>query len=169
MTVWLLLLITSVIATISAVFAMLAFHRIGRFASGPVHERLHALLRGEVDRILRFGDEQSRGLREELGGTIRGFQDSTLKAFRELGDALANRINEFGIRMDAGVKAIDDRAIAIGHKLDHDIVHMGEDGGRARDVLRHGQTATASLKRLWIAFKCPAQPIQLLIEQGAMN
>ena len=99
-----LLLLASVVATISAVFAMLAFHRLGRFASGPAHEQLQALLRGEVDRILRFGDEQSRGLREELGGTIRGFQDSTLKAFRELGDALATRINEFGNRMDAGVR-----------------------------------------------------------------
>jgi hypothetical protein len=28
--------------------------------------------------------------------TMRGFQDSTLKVFCELGDALATRINEFG-------------------------------------------------------------------------
>jgi hypothetical protein len=32
------------------------------------------MLHGEVDRILQFGDGQSRGLREELGGTMRGFQ-----------------------------------------------------------------------------------------------
>jgi DNA recombination protein RmuC len=131
-----LLLLTSVLAAISAVFAMLAFHRMAHFASGPAQAQLHALVRCEVDRLLRFGDEQSRGLREELGGAIRGFQDSTLKAFRELGDALATRINEFGNRMDAGVKAIDDRAVAIGHKLDHDIAHMGEDAGRAREALR---------------------------------
>jgi DNA recombination protein RmuC len=144
-----LLLLTSGIATVSAVFAMLAFRRIGWFANSPAPEQLHAVLRGEVDRILRFGDEQSRGLREELGGTIRGFQDSTLKAFRELGDVLATRINEFGNRMDAGVKAIDDRVVAIGHKLDHDIGHMGEDAGRARDALRQmieGKLDDAALK-----------------------
>ena len=67
---------------------------------------------------------------------MRGFQDSTLKAFRELGDAFATRVNEFGNRMDAGVNTMDARAVAIGNKLDNDMVQMGEYASRAREELR---------------------------------
>ena len=132
----LLLLLTSGAATIAAASAMLAFRRIGRLVNSDALEQLQALVRGETDRILRFGDAQSRGLREELGGTIRGFQDGTITTFRVLGDALTTRINEFGNRMDAGVKAIDDRTVAISQKLDHDVAQIGEDAGNARDALR---------------------------------
>jgi len=132
-----LLLLAFATTVVSAFCAILAFWRIGRVVAIPTDEQLRDLLRGEGDRVIQFGDGQSRGLREELGGTIRGFQDSTLKAFRELGDALAIRINEFGIHMDAGVKAVDERALAIGEKLNHDIAQMGEEAHRARDALRH--------------------------------
>jgi DNA recombination protein RmuC len=131
-----LLILASTGATISAAFAILVFYRMNSFASGPAQERLRVMLHGEVDRILQFGDGQSRSLREELGGTMRGFQDSTLKVFRELGDTLAIRIDEFGNRMDAGVNTMDARAVALGAKLDNDIVQMGEHASCARDVLR---------------------------------
>jgi DNA recombination protein RmuC len=128
-----LLVITSVAALCAAVVAILAYRRVGRLTSGLTDEQL----RSHIDRILQFSDGQSRNLREEIGGTMRGFQDSTLKAFRELGDALATRMNEFGLRMDAGVKMIDERALAIGEKLNHDIAQMGEEATSARDALRH--------------------------------
>jgi DNA recombination protein RmuC len=138
-----LLFLTSAAATISATFAILVFFRINGSASRSAQEQLRVVLHGELDRILQFGDGQSRGLREELGGTMRGFQDSTLKVFRELGDTLATRIDEFGSRMDAGVNTMDARAVALGAKLDNDIVQMGEHASCARDVLR--QTIEAKL------------------------
>lgn len=69
-----LLILTSATATISATFAILVFYRMNGLASGGAPEQLRVMLHGEVDRILQFGDGQSRGLREELGGTMRGFQ-----------------------------------------------------------------------------------------------
>jgi DNA recombination protein RmuC len=131
-----LLIFASAAALFAAVFGVLALRRLGQMTTGPALAEVNELLRGEVDRILQFGDGQSRGLREEIGGMMRGFQDSTLTAFRELGDALAGRMNEFGIRMDAGVKTIDERALLMGNKLDQDIAHMGEEANRARDALR---------------------------------
>jgi DNA recombination protein RmuC len=98
---------------------------------------------GEVEHLRQSGETQSRSLREELGGSLRGFQDSTLKAFLELGDALRVRISEFGNRMDAGVKSVDDQATAIAKKLDADIAHLGEDAANAREALR--QTIEAKL------------------------
>jgi hypothetical protein len=77
-----LFVINSVAALCAAVFAILTYRRAGHLTSGPTDEQL----RSHIDRILQFSDGQSRNLREEIGGTMRGFQDSTLKAFRELGE-----------------------------------------------------------------------------------
>ena len=136
MTIQLLLIATSA-AAISAMFAIVTLLRVRQIPTVLRPEQLAELLRGEVEHVRQFGEAQSRGLREELGGGLRGFQDSTLKAFRELGDALGARISEFGMRMDAGVKSIDDRSTAIAKKLDDDIAHLGEEAANAREVLRH--------------------------------
>src|SRR5262249_51567742 len=101
------------------------------------------LLRTEFDRQRQFTDLQSQGLRQEIGDNIRGFQSTTLGAFRDLGESLNSRILEFGTRLDAGIKTIDDRAAAIGMKLDSDIQQMGEDATKNRDTLR--QTVEAKL------------------------
>ena len=131
MTITLLVIATA--AALGAAVAVVAlYRRIARFTSGPTEEELHS----QIDRVLQFSDGQSRNLREEIGGTMRGFQDSTLMAFRELGDALVTRMNEFGARMDASVKAIDNRALKIGETLNHDIAEMGKEAGSARDALR---------------------------------
>lgn len=112
------------------------------------------LLRVEGDRQRQAGDEQSRSLRQELADSARGFQETTLKAFTDLGQGLGQRINDFGTRLDTGIKAIDDRAAQIGTKLDADMKHMGEEAGKNRDALRQsieaklddsaGKQATAS-------------------------
>jgi hypothetical protein len=49
-------------------------------------------MRDHVDRVLQFIDGQSRNLREEVGGAIRGHQDSSLRAFHGFEDVLAARI-----------------------------------------------------------------------------
>ena len=127
------LVVVAAIAAVSAAFTTIALcWRVGRLANGATEEQL----RDQLDRILQFSDGQSRSLREEIGGTVRGFQDSTLMAFRELGDTLATRMGEFSVRMDAGVKAIDDRALTISEKLNQDIAQMGKDAGLAREALR---------------------------------
>ena len=127
------LLVIATVAALGTAAAVLAlYRRIATLARGPTEEQL----RVQLDRILQFSDGQSRNLREEVGGTMRGFQDSTLMAFRELGDTLATRMSEFSARMDAGVKAIDDRALTISEKLNHDIAQMGDEAGRAREALR---------------------------------
>jgi DNA recombination protein RmuC len=131
-----LLILASAAATIAAILTLLAFQRISRCASGPTQEQLCALMRGEADRLVQFGEAQSRALREELGAAVRGFQDSTLNVFRQLGDVLASRINEFGNRMNDGIDTIDTRAVAIGTTLEKGMIQMGEDAGRARDALR---------------------------------
>jgi hypothetical protein len=96
------------------------------------------LLRAEGDRQRQGNEEQSRLQREELGNSARAFQETTLRAFTDLGQAIGERTNDFGARLDAGVKAIDDRAAQIGGKLDRDMKQMAEDAGKNRDALRQG-------------------------------
>lgn len=134
-----------VLSGTAAVFAFLAFIYTARKRpdAGITAEQVSALLRSESDRIRQSGDEQARALRQELTDNLRGFQETTLRAFRELGDALGSEVKEFGSRLDDGVKAIDERAAAIGTKLDQDIARMGEEATRNRDALR--QTIEAKL------------------------
>jgi DNA recombination protein RmuC len=125
-------LVIAAVTALGAVAVLGLYRRIALHASGPSEEQL----RVQLDRILQFNEGQSRNLREEMGGTMRGFQDTTVMAFRELGDALATRMSEFSARMDAGLKAIDDRALTTSEKLNHDIAQMGDEAGRAREALR---------------------------------
>jgi DNA recombination protein RmuC len=109
---------------------------------------------------------------------MRGFQDSTLMTFRELGDALAMRMGEFSARMDTRVKAIDDRALTLSEKLNHDIAQMGEEAGRARETLRqiievklddatgkHTTTARESRQELVASFQHLAGVITSILNQ----
>jgi DNA recombination protein RmuC len=133
-------IIVILLAGAAALFSLLTFLRAVRAPSGTValtFEQASQLLRNESDQIRKSGDEQARALRQELGDNLRGFQETTLKGFCELGEGLGAQAKEFGGRLDTGVKAIDDRAAAIAAKLDRDIKLMGDEATRNRDTLRH--------------------------------
>ncbi len=100
--------LAAIFAVAAAIFAFLAFLE-GRRAThaGPQFKEISDLTRSEGDRLRQFVEEQSRGLRLELGG-----------------------------RVDGGVQSIGDRTGAIGTKLDQEIAHMGEEANRNREVLR---------------------------------
>ncbi len=117
--------VTVFLAGTAAVFAVLGFIRSGRKASSELTaEQVSQLLRNESDRIRQAGDEHARTLRQELSDNLRGFQETTLKVFLELGDSLGGRVKEFGTRLEAGVKKIDERAAAIGSNLDQEMSRM---------------------------------------------
>lgn len=143
MALWVDILV-AVLAGIGAVFAFLAFIRGGkRPANELTAEHVSQLVRNESERVRQAGDEQARALRQELANNLRGFQETTLTVFREFGDGLGSQVKEFGNRLDAGINKIDDRAAAIGTKLDLDIGRMGEEATKNRDALR--QTIEAKL------------------------
>ena len=131
-------ILSVVLAGAAAAFAFLAFIRNKRTASvcEITPQQLSDLLRNESDRVRQSGDEQARGLRRELADSLGAFQETTLKVFRELGDRIESEVREFGNRLDSGIKAIDDRAVAIGTNLDQNIGRMGEEATRNRDTLR---------------------------------
>jgi DNA recombination protein RmuC len=94
------------------------------------------VVRQEVDRTRSDADEKSRGLRQEVGENIRGFQDSTLLAFGQLSDQLGGKVGEFSKKLDDGLVANQDRIQGIGRKLDEDIARMGKEAGEGREKLR---------------------------------
>jgi len=144
MTLW-IAIVASVLAGVAALFAFLAFIRSGGRKSGSevTTDEVSQLLRNESDRMKQAADEHARGLRQELVDNLRGFQETTLKVFREFGDSLGGEVKEFGNRLDKGVRTIDERAAAIGSKLDQDMARMGEEATKNRDALR--QTIEANL------------------------
>jgi DNA recombination protein RmuC len=144
MILWVVILAT-VLTGVAALFAFLAYVRGGGRKSGRevTTEQVSQLLRNESDRIRQGADEHARALRQELADNLRGFQETTLKVFREFGDSLGAEVKEFGNRLDNGVKTIDERAAAIGSKLDQDMSRMGEEATKNRDALR--QTIEAKL------------------------
>jgi DNA recombination protein RmuC len=132
-------LLTLALAGLSAVLGLVALTAILRNRGGTAgisEKQISDLLRAETDRQRQTIDDQSRSLRQELADSSRDFQSAILKAFRELGDGLANRVNEFGARLDFGIKNIDDRVAALGTTLNNDIRQMGEDAAANRENLR---------------------------------
>ncbi len=126
------------LAGVAALFAFLVLVRggVSRPGSEVTSEQISQLLRNESDRIRQAADEHARALRQELADNLRGFQETTLKVFREFGDSLGADVKEFGNHLDKGVRTIDERAAAIGTKLDQDMTRMGEEATTNRDALR---------------------------------
>jgi DNA recombination protein RmuC len=135
-----LIILSVILSAAAAMFAFLAFQRAGRGISNETlaqqHQHLWTALRGELERVQKGSADDARLLRQELGVNLRGFQESTMSAFRDLGELLGNQVDEFGRRLDEGVKKIDERVSAIASKLDRDIARMGEEAGQSRDALR---------------------------------
>lgn len=138
-----ILVLASFLAGIAALFSLLGFFAALRARSHLTPEAISGLLRNESEQNRRFGDDHARGLRQELTENLRGFQDTTLRGFRDLGERLEAQVKEFGGKLDSGVLAIHDGAAAIGAKLDQDIAKMGQEANQNRDALR--QTIEAKL------------------------
>jgi DNA recombination protein RmuC len=128
----------TILAGIAAVFAILAFFRVTRSAtgSGLLDKQISQMLRLEGDHTRRAADESASIVRQELNENLRGFQETSARAFRELGVLLAKQITDFGTRLDKGLKEIDERTAGIRTKLDTDIAYMGQEANQHREVLR---------------------------------
>lgn len=136
-------ILASFLAGIAALFSLLAFFAALRARSHLTPEVISGVLRNESEQIRRFGDEQARGLRQELGENLARFQETTVRELRELRDGLDSQVKEFDGKLDAGVVTIHDRVADVAVKLDKDIARMGEEAARNRDALR--QTIEAKL------------------------
>ena len=65
------------------------------------------ILRAETDIVRAAVENQARGLRQELGHLLKGFQELTLAAFGTLREGIDAQVRGFGERLDGGIKAID--------------------------------------------------------------
>ena len=97
---------------------------------------IRQLLRGETDLVRKSGEDQARSLRQELGDHLKGFQDTTIKAFGVLTAGVNSQMRGFGERLDGGIKTVEQRVEGIAEKLNTDIGQMGEDASKNRDALR---------------------------------
>ncbi|WP_052763952.1 DNA recombination protein RmuC [Microvirga massiliensis] len=125
-------------AVLTLILAVAIFSRVSRtVAAEPLTRDMLALaLRTEADGIRRAGEDQSRGLRQELSEYLTRFQETTINSFRVLGDAVNTHIHGFGERLDASVKTIEQRVAAIGEKLNTDMTKLSSDASQNREGLR---------------------------------
>ena len=94
------------------------------------------ILRAETDLVRAAVEDQARGLRQELGQSLKGFQELTLAAFGTLRDGIETQVRGFGERLDGGTKAIDERAAAISAKLNDEMAQMRSEANTNRETLR---------------------------------
>ena len=83
---------TLIVAGTAALFALLALLRAGRTTAAPTAAEVAELLRVEADRLRQAGDQQARGLRQEL-----------LQGFQAFGQTLGEQVRGFGERLDGGL------------------------------------------------------------------
>jgi len=131
-----LIIVAVLLVCVSVLLSLLPFFRGSRLNLQITPEIVSRLMRDESEQIHKSGDDQARGLRQELGENLRGFQETTLRGFRDLGDRLEAQVKEFGTKLDGGIIAIHDRSAAIAVKLDQVIARMGEEASRNGDTLR---------------------------------
>jgi hypothetical protein len=108
-----LLIAIAALAGVGAVFAALCFFRMRPQAAVLTEQSAERILKSETDIVRGAVEEQARGLRQELGRTLTGFQEVTLKAFGTLRDGIDVQIRTFGERLDHGVKATDGRSCPV--------------------------------------------------------
>jgi DNA recombination protein RmuC len=125
-------------AVLTLIMAVAIFARLSRTVTAePLTKDMLALaLRTEADGIRRAGEDQSRGLRQELSEYLTRFQETTINSFRVLGDAVNTHIHGFGERLDSSVKTIEQRVAGIGEKLNADMTKLSSDASQNREGLR---------------------------------
>jgi DNA recombination protein RmuC len=132
----LLLSVLILISGTSAVFSALCLLRTRSQASTLTEQSAGRILRSETDIVRAAVAEEARGLRQELGRTLNGFQDVTLNAFGTLRDGIDVQIRSFGERLDHGVKATAESVSAISTKLIIDMEQMRTEANTGRENLR---------------------------------
>jgi DNA recombination protein RmuC len=123
-----LLYLAASCSVLAVVFAFLAFFtaRWRRENKGLLAGEIAQLIRSESDRIRAESAEQGRRMRQELAENLRGFQTATLQAFTELGRQLGGQIREFGEKLEAGLRSIDERASGIDARLDGGLERLSQ-------------------------------------------
>lgn len=99
------------LAALAALFSILSFATKRQDGS-------NANFRDEAERIRQASEEQVRGLRQELGETLRSFENSSSQ------------------KQDASLEALRALINGIGQKLDFDIGRMGAEANQGRETLR---------------------------------
>jgi DNA recombination protein RmuC len=131
-----LLVIATGCAVVAALFAFLCFLRTQQLPDALTAQGATQILRVETDIVRAAVEEQARGLRQELGNSLKGFQELTLAAFGTLRDGIDAQVRGFGERLDGGIKAIDERAAAISTKLNDEMAQMRSEANTNRETLR---------------------------------
>jgi len=131
----LFLLLIALGVAIAAACALLCLRRISQ-RDGLTREEVTAMLRSETEIVRTTIQDQARWLRQELGQSFTGFQDTMLRTFGTLREGIDGQVRSFGERLDGGIKAIDDRAAAIATKLNDDMSQMRAEANANRESLR---------------------------------
>ena len=84
----------------------------------------------------RAVEDQARGVRQELGQSLKGFQELTHVAFGTLRDGIDAQVHGFGERLDHGVKSTLESVTAISTKLTQDLEEMRAAASTGRENLR---------------------------------
>jgi DNA recombination protein RmuC len=131
-----LLVIATMGASVAALFAIICFFHTRQLPNALTARGATQILRAETDIVRVAIEDQTRGLRHQLGQSLKGFQDLTLAAFGALRDGIDAQVRGFGERLDGGIKTVDERAAAIPTKLNDEMVQMRSEANTNREALR---------------------------------
>ena len=107
--------LTLAAAIATALFTILCFLRIRNIDRREAVTRsdLSQMLRAETELLRSSGEERARFSRQELGQTLKNFQQLTLTAFSTLREGIEVQVRSFGERLDASTKVMDQHVGAI--------------------------------------------------------
>lgn len=105
-------------------------------SSSLTGEQAAELFRSEHDRLRGSLDEQFRGVRSELGESMRGLQESSVRSVGDLGKTLEVQMMGIGERLEASVGRIEKQGQTISEKLDTELRKLATEASENRERLR---------------------------------
>jgi hypothetical protein len=91
-----LLVIGTTSAGVAALFAILCFLRMQQLPDALTPQAATQILRAETDIVRTTVEDQARGLRQELGQSLKGSQEMTHVAFGTLRAGIDAQVRGFG-------------------------------------------------------------------------
>src|SRR5205823_5294305 len=123
----------------------------------PLHSRLESIdkgqertertLTGEIARNREEGSNQARGLREEMSGNLKSFNDSVLKQMSDIANLQKNQLEVFAAHLAAISQSSEKKLDAMRGALDSQLKTLLDDSGKRLEQMRQEASANARQTR----------------------
>ena len=111
------------------------------------YERAERAVREEIAKNREEASKAARQSREELGFTLKGFNNSLVTSIGEMGKLQKSQLDVFAERLEKLTQTLDQKLGTMRETIEQRLTLLQEDNGKKLDQMRQESTATAQKAR----------------------